>query len=55
MVIISIILSMFFAIEIGKKSERFGVKQYLLAALLALIPVAAALYHMFTMEKPPLF
>jgi hypothetical protein len=55
MVILSIIVSMFLSIAIGKKSERFGFKQYLIAALLALIPVAVALYHMFTMEKPPLF
>jgi hypothetical protein len=46
---------MFLAVGVGKKSGRFGMKQYLIAALLALIQVGMALYHMFTMEKPPLY
>jgi TctA family transporter len=54
-VLVSIIICMFAAMEIGKKSPRLGSKQYLWVAFLALIPVVAAVYAMFTMQKPPLY
>jgi len=46
---------MYIAIRIGYRKERLGPNQYLVAALLALIPVATALYHLLTMDKPPLY
>lgn len=55
MVLITIVVCMLLAIGIGKRSEKFGFKQYLIAALLALIQVGVAMYHMLNMEKPPLY
>lgn len=55
MVLIIILVSMFLSFEIGKRSEGFGLTQYFLASLLALLIVAATLYHMMTMTKPPIY
>lgn len=55
MVLVTIIVCMLLAIGVGKRSAKFGFKQYLIAALLALIQVGVALYHMFSMDKPPLY
>lgn len=55
MVLIIILVSMFVSFEIGKRCKEFGSVHYFLASVLALFAVAAALYHMMTMTKPPLY
>jgi hypothetical protein len=55
MVFVIMVISMLLCFEIGKGSKGFKLANYFLASLLALVVVAAALYHMFTMTKPPLY
>jgi hypothetical protein len=55
MVLASIIICYFIAIEVGKRNKTFNNKHYFIAALLALIPVIVGLYYMFTMKQPTLY
>ncbi len=55
MVLVTIVICMFLAIEMGKRNTRFGSKEFFQMLFLALIPTLVALYHMYTMTKPPLY
>jgi len=55
MILVMILLLMALMIAIGKRSKRLGMKQYVAAAIIALLQTAIALVYMFTLEKPPMF
>ena len=54
MTLLSIIVLMIIAIGLGKRSSHLGFKQYVVITLLTLLQVGMAVYHMFTMDMPPL-
>ena len=54
MTLIGILVFMLFAIGIGRHSAQFNFRQYLVIALITLLQVGLAVYHMFTMNMPPL-
>jgi hypothetical protein len=54
MTLLSIIGLMMVAIGIGKRGSRLGGKQYLAILIISLLQVGIVVYHMYTMEMPPL-
>jgi hypothetical protein len=54
MTLLGIIGLMMVAIGIGKRSSRLGGKQYVMILIITLLQVGIVLYHMYTMDMPPL-
>ena len=54
MTLLGIIGLMMVAIGIGRRSSRLGSKQYVVVLIITLLQVGIVLYHMYTMEMPPL-
>lgn len=55
MILVMILALMSSIIIVARKSKRFGLKQYLMAALIAVLQTGIALLYMFNLEKPPMF
>jgi hypothetical protein len=54
MTLIGIIVFMFVATILGRRTPRPGFKQYLAIFLVTLLQVAVAVYQLLTMKMPPL-
>jgi len=54
MPLLTILLFMVIAIVIGRHNPRPDFKHYLTITLLTLIQVAVTVYHLLTMDMPPL-
>ena len=54
MTLIGILIIMLVAIGLGRRSTQLNPKQYIVIALITLLQVGLAVYHMFTMAMPPL-
>jgi len=54
MLLVGIVLFMLIAIAIGKRSQEFGLRQYIILLLLVIAQVCVALIVAFTKQRPPL-
>lgn len=50
-----LLFTMMVAVFAGKHSKKFGVREYLIVVVIALIQTALTVRKMLTMEMPPLF